>query len=202
MLSLRSASILAVLLALACTALPALALESKVLTLEERNLSIDLNSSFEVAQKRVDNTTEGIFTQTLLLTNAQSKGAAFVQIGSAYDPTIRALSTESLSLQWTTGVVNASAPKNGTLAENWTATDRLGQNVTVFVVQPEDDSLEAFGKTMYVANWNVGQYDYVGLLSFFNRSVTSHIIETLSLSGGFLLSLFFLMLSPRAVYRN
>jgi len=182
LLSSRSASVVAVLLALACIALPAMALETKVLILEERNLSIDLNSSFEMAQKRVDNTTEGIFTQTLLLTNTQSDGSAFVQVGSVYDPAIKALSAESISQQWITGVLIASAPKNGTLDQNWTAADSLGQNVTVFTVLPEDPSLQAFGRTMYVANWNVDQDTYVGLLSFFNRSVTSHIIETLAMS--------------------
>lgn len=182
MLSSRSASILAVLLALACTALPAMALESKVLTLEERNLSIDLNSSFEVAQKRVDNYSEGIFTQTLLLTNPKSKGAAFVQVGSVYDPTIKTFSPESISSQWITGVVSASTPKNSSLEQNWTATDSLGENVTVFTVQPEDIALQAFGKTMYIANWNVGEDNYVGILSFFDKEVTSRIIGTLSLS--------------------
>jgi hypothetical protein len=178
----RSALVLAVLLALACISMPCAALQSKVLTLTERNLSIDLDGGFQVAQSYVDNSTDGIFTQTLLITNARSEGAAFLQVGSVFDPTSRALSAESFSSQWITGVMTPSAPGNGTTAGNWTVADRLGQNVTVVAVHPEVASMQAFGKTMNIACWELPGNNYVGLMSFFDRNVTDTIIGTLSLS--------------------
>ena len=59
------AAFLATIFLLACLVLPVSSLESKVLTISEKNLSIDLGPSFEIISNEFDASDNGMILQFL-----------------------------------------------------------------------------------------------------------------------------------------
>jgi hypothetical protein len=84
--------------ALCCS--PSLALNTKVYSLSEHNLSIDLGSGFEVTKKEVDSSSNGSLVQNLMVANSQIKGVAVLQIIVLYDEALKAIKPAVISELW------------------------------------------------------------------------------------------------------
>jgi hypothetical protein len=173
--------IIGVILALTMCVSPSLALNTNVYSLSERNLSINLGPGFEVTQKKVDNCSDGYFVQDLMIANPNLKGVAVLQIMDLYDATLKALNSSAVSEQWNQGLMSAAIQDGGMSAGNWSVPNSKGQNVTVYTVNMGNNSMKVMGNIANYANWNIENNVYVGMLSFFDKNITSQIVKTLDL---------------------
>jgi hypothetical protein len=171
-----------VILALAICTSTSLALNTNIYSLSERNLSIDLGPGYDVTQKNVDNCSGGYFVQDLMITNANSSGLAILQIMDLYDATLKAMNSSTVSEQWDQGMMSSALQDGGIKAGNWKVLNPKGLNVTIYTVNMSNNSMKVMGNTANFANWNIEKNVYVGILSFFDRNITSQIVNTLELN--------------------
>lgn len=173
--------IMGLILALAICSGQALALNTDVYSLSERNLSIELGPSFVVTQKNVDNCSGGYFVQDLMIADPNSKGVAVLQIMDLYDATLKALNSSAVSDQWNQGLMSAALQDGGKIDGNWSVLTAKGQSVTIYTVNMGNNSMKVMGSIANYANWNIENNIYVGMLSFFDKNITTQIVKTLYL---------------------
>ncbi|MDM7913617.1 MAG: hypothetical protein QUS09_11025, partial [Methanotrichaceae archaeon] len=161
------------------------ALDTKVYTLCERNLSLNLSEDFRIIADENGGDWAGFFSQSFTIANKQSKGMAMLQIMDVYDEDMKALGPDFISQSWVMGVsIGASLLSSDDgisdrVIGNWTAVDPVGNNVNVNTITNNNSLLSAFGKTADVASWNIGDDRYAGLVSFYDKNTTKQIIGTL-----------------------
>jgi hypothetical protein len=119
-------------LLLACLALPCTALESKVLTVTEKTLSVDLGPSFEIYGGEFNASEKGMVSSDFVINNTATAGAAFVSVMSVYDEMMSKMSPGALSELFLIGGISAVEARGDTETGNWTAVDSQGRNVTVY----------------------------------------------------------------------
>jgi hypothetical protein len=180
--------IMGLLVVLAMCSLTSMALDTKVYTLCENNLSINLTPGFQIIPDKSNSQTDGAFSQGFTIVSSQSKGTAMLQIMDVYDEDTQLFGPEFISQTWIMGVsigasmLSMNEDDSNRIIGNWTATDSMGNNVTVSTMSTNNSLLSVFGKTADVSNWNIGENKYAGLVSFFDRNTTRQIIGTLKLS--------------------
>jgi hypothetical protein len=178
----RLGIILGVALVAALCCSPSLALNTKVYSLSEHNLSIDLGSGFEVTKKEVDSSSNGSLVQNLMVANSQIKGVAVLQIIVLYDEALKAIKPAVISELWLDGALGAAVQDNGTMMGNWSTADIRGTNVTIYTINSTATPLKHLGGTVEIANWRVGENMYMGMMSFFDKNITRQIVKTLAVS--------------------
>ena len=176
------AALVPAILLLACLALPCTALESKVLTLSEKTLSVDLGPSFEIYKSEFNTSQKGMASQNFLINDTVNKNVAFLSVMGIYDEIMQRLSPDLLSELFLIGVLSEVESNGDVEIGNWTATDRLGNNVTVHTLSTEDERVQPLGATYDMAIWNLDQTTYVVLVSLFDKNDTIQIIKTLAVS--------------------
>ena len=159
------------------------AMDVKIYTVVERNLSLNGNSGFEVAAETVEKDTAGSLTEDLTITNSKSKGMALVQIMTVYDQTARAFGPEMISRIWMQEALASAKADGANVTGNWTATSGLGDNVTVTSVNVSSPKLKPLGSTVNMASWKVGENMYAGIMSFFDKNTTEKMINSLKISS-------------------
>jgi hypothetical protein len=155
-----------------------------VYTLCERNLSLDLGSELKIGPDE-DTTGDdgGMFSQGFKIAGRQ--GQALLQIMDVYDEDTLFLGPEFISKSWVMGVsleaylFSLDEDSGDRITGNWTATDSMGNNVTVSMLNTSNSLLSFIGKKADLACWNIGENRYAGLLSFLDRNTTRQIIGTL-----------------------
>jgi hypothetical protein len=180
--NMRSGTIVGIILVATVCCSPTLALNTKVYSLSEGNLSIDVGPGFELAQQEVDNSNNGSFNQNLRVINSQTKGLAVIQITNLYDETLKAFDPAAISELWIQGAISSALKDGGKPAGNWSAISSKGMNTTVHTVSLINTSMSYMGETVEIANWIVGKNTHIGIMSFFNKNVTRQIIKTLTIS--------------------
>ncbi len=176
------AAFLSAIFILACLALPCMALESRVLTLTEKNLTVDLGPSFELNKSDLNISQKGMISQDFLINDTAKDGVAFFSVMSVYDELMKRLSPDLLSELFLVGVLSEVEAKGDVEIGNWTAPDTLGNNVTVHTLSTKDLRVKPLGGTYDTAVWNLDQSTYVVLVSFLDENNTTQIIKTLSVS--------------------
>lgn len=173
---------LALLLVLAALTSVCCALDAKVLTVVERNVSLDLGPGYDIISINV-NAAEGILSSVVevLGSGNSSTGSARISIVTPYDLTFKLISPPVFSELFIAGLLSAIADDNKTEIESWSAMDISGQNVTVRTFQEDNVSPTAGEGTMDVAFWSIDDKSYALIASRFDRNVTSRIIGSLSL---------------------
>lgn len=180
--------ILAALAVLAICSMISMALDTKVYTLCESNLSMNLTPGFQIVPDESSSQSDGAFLQGFTITNSQSRGMAMLQIMDVYDEDMKLFGPEFISQTWIMGVsmgaslLSLDEDYNDRIIENWFAIDSMGNNVTVSTMSTNNSLLSVFGKTADVSNWNIGEDKYAGLVSFLDKNATREIIGTLKLS--------------------
>ncbi len=167
---------------LACLALPCIALESKVLTVTEKTLSVDLGPSFELNESELNTSQGGMVSQDFLINDTAKEGVAFFSVMSVYDEMMGMLSPDLLSELFLIGVLSEVESKGDVEVGNWTAPDTMGNNVTVHTLSTKDERVKPLGGTYDTAVWNLDQSTYVVLVSFLDENNTTQIIKTLAVS--------------------
>ena len=173
---------LSAILMLACLALPCTALESKVFTVSEKTLSVDLGPSFEIGSSALNTSGKGMTSQDFLINKTDTAGAAFVSIMSVYDEVLGRMSPGSLSEIFLVGGMSAVEARGDSEIGNWTAVSSLGNNVTVHTMSTEDERIQVLGGSYDMAVWDLDRSTYAVMVSLLDRDNTTQIIETLAVS--------------------
>ena len=173
---------LSAILLLACLALPAAALESKILTVSERTISVDLGPSFEINRSALNTSDNGIASQDFLINNTASAGSAFISIMSIYDVVLGRMSPSSLSEIFLIGGMSAAEARGDKETGNWTAVSALGKNVTVHTMSTKDERILTIGGSYDMAVWDLNRSTYPVLVSLLDRDNTTQIIKTLAVN--------------------
>jgi hypothetical protein len=176
------AAFLSAILLLACLALPCTALESKVFTVSEKTLSVDLGPSFEIGSSAFNASSEGMASQDFLINNTATAGAAFVSVVGVYDEVLSKMSPGSLSELLLVGGMSAVEARGDSEIGNWTAVSALGNNVTVHTMSTDDERIQMLGGSYDMAVWDLGGSTYAVMVSLFDRDNTTQVIETLAVS--------------------
>ncbi|MFA6371377.1 MAG: hypothetical protein WCW68_02000 [Methanothrix sp.] len=167
---------------LACLALPGFALESKVLIVSEKTLSMDLGPSFEINSGEFNTSENGMVRQDFIINNTGASGAAFVSVMSVYDETMSKMSPGALSELFLIGGISAVEAEGAVEIGNWTAVDSQGRNVTVHTLSTNDERVEKLGGSYDMAVWNLDGPNFAVMVSLFDHNNTTKTIKTLTIS--------------------
>ncbi|MFZ3147604.1 MAG: hypothetical protein WA137_01035 [Methanothrix sp.] len=167
---------------LACLALPGFALESKVLTVSEKTLSMDLGPSFEISRGEFNASEKGMVSQDFIINNTAAPGAAFISLMSVYDDTLARMSPSALSEIFLIGGISAVEADGAVEIGNWTAVDIQGRNVTVHTLSTNDERVEKLGGSYDMAVWNLDGPNFAVIVSLFDHNNTTQTIRTLTIS--------------------
>lgn len=161
-------------------------LDATVHTLCEKNISIDLGPNFRLTPSEDPSGSDGVFTESVVITGTGSKGIATLEIIDIYDEMMKSLGTEGLS-QIVMGAVSfgtsySSDLETGNFTGYWSAVSSKGENVTVNTMDTRGTSLSIYGKEVDIAFWNLEDGIYGSVISAFDKNTTSKIINTLEIN--------------------
>lgn len=176
------AAFLSAILILACLALPGNALESRVFTVSEKTLSVDLGPSFEIMSSQLNTSSKGIVSQDFVINGTAGEGATFISIMSVYDEVLGRMSPASLSEIFLIGGMAATEARGDSEIGNWTAVSSLGKNVTVHTLSTKDERIQMVGGSYDIAVWDLDSSTHAVMVSLFDRDNTTQIIKTLAVS--------------------
>jgi len=176
------ATLVPAILLLTCLALPCTALESKVLTVSEKTLSVDLGPSFEIYGGEFNASENGMVSSDFVINNTAAAGAAFVSVMSVYDDIMSKMSPGALSELFLIGGISAVEARGDTETGNWTAVDSQGRNVTVHTMDTKDQRVQMLGGSYGIAVWNLDRSTYAVMVSLFDKNNTTQAIKTLAIS--------------------
>ena len=172
----------AAILILAGLSLPALALESKFLTIAQKTISLDMGPSFEMTKGEFNTSSKGMVQQEFLINDTALPGAAFISVMSIYDDLMSRMSGDALSELFLMGGISGVEERGDREIGNWTAVDHLGKNVTVHSMSTKDARIEVLGGRYDMAVWNLDGTSYAVLVSLLDQNNTTQIIKTLAVS--------------------
>lgn len=175
-------------------------LDTKVYTLCEGNLSMNLTPNYHIIPSQGTSSPSGLFSQGFTITGSGSKGLAMLETVNIYDETMKLYDTEALSQIFTSVTSSAlsysgnpemdstmgnsytgDSEKDNTIG-NWSAVDRNGENVTVVTMDTKGSILSIYGKKVDIAFWNLNGDNYAYLVSSFDQNVTRQIISSLKIN--------------------
>jgi len=169
-------------LLLACLAVPCTALESKLFTVTEKTISLDLGPSFEILRGEFNASENGMVSQDFIINRTDAPGAAFVSVLSVYDETLRKLSPGALSELLLIGGISGVQARGDEEIGNWTAVDHQGNNVTVHTMSTNDGRIEKLGGSYDMAVWNLDGPNFAVMVSLLDQNNTTQSIKTLTIS--------------------
>ncbi len=192
--------ILGALMVVAICSAASATLDTKVYTLCEGNLSMNLTPNYHIIPSQGTSSPSGLFSQGFTITGSGSKGLAMLETVNIYDETMKLYDTEALSQIFTSVTSSAlsysgnpemdstmgnsytgDSEKDNTIG-NWSAVDRNGENVTVVTMDTKGSILSIYGKKVDIAFWNLNGDNYAYLVSSFDQNVTRQIISSLKIN--------------------
>lgn len=182
------AAFLAAIFMLACLALPVAALESKVLTICEKNLTVDLGPGYEIDSREFDTSSKGMASDEYIINNTAEPGAyAFVSIMTIYDEILTKMNPDALSELFLIGGFKAALEEGDAEIGKWTALDSRGRNVSVTTMKTANEGARMtdgiYNDGIYnISIWNLDMTTYALLVSSFDKDNTTQLIKTLAVS--------------------
>ena len=167
---------------LACLALPASALESSVLTICDKNLSIDIGPSYEIVSSNVDASSKGMISNDFFINDTAQTGSAFVSILTIFDEILTKMNPDALSELFLIGGVEAAKENGDAEIGKWMAADRRGRNVSVTTMSSADKEVQMPNGVYNISIWNLDSTTYALLVSSLDVDNTTQIIKTLAVS--------------------
>ncbi|RQW81359.1 MAG: hypothetical protein EHM14_01315 [Methanothrix sp.] len=158
------------------------ALESKVLMVTEKTLSVDLGPSYEILGSKLNTSDKGMTSQDFIINDTASSGSAFLSVMSVYDAVMGRLSPSVISEIFLTGGLAGVQERGDKVIGNWTATSGLGENVAVHVLSSNDSRIESVGGKYDVMVWNLGNSNYIVMTSLLDKNNTTQVIKTLTIN--------------------
>jgi hypothetical protein len=176
-----SAILISAVLLLACLVMPCLGLESSVLAVSEKTLSMDLAPNFEINNGELNTSEKGLMTQDFIINNTAATGAAFLSIMSVYDRVMSKVSPRALSEIFLIGGLSEVEARGDVEIGNWTAVDSQGNNVTVHTLSTKDARIQQLGGTYDMAVWSLDRSTYAVTTSLLDKNNTTLMIKTLAI---------------------
>lgn len=158
---------------------PCTPLDSKVFTVTERTLSVDLDPSFELYRGGLNTSTDGLVSQDFVINDTEGMGVAFLSIMSIYDEIMMRVSPEVLSQLFLIGGISEVEERGDVEIGNWTCEALSGEVVTVHTMATEDERVRQLGGTYEIAVWSLDPSTYALMVSLFDRNTTERVIGTL-----------------------
>ncbi|MCK9587148.1 hypothetical protein [Methanothrix soehngenii] len=177
-----SAAFLAAIFMLACLAMPVASLESKFLTICEKNLSIDLEPGFEIIYSKFDTSNNEMISNDFFIADNALPGSALISIMTVYDEILTKLNPDALSEIFLIGGVEAAKEDGAKEIGKWTAVDSRGRNVSVTTMKTADEDAKMLDGIYNISVWNLDGTNYALLVSSFDEYNTTQIIKTLAVS--------------------
>jgi hypothetical protein len=169
-------------LLLSCLALPCTALESKLFTVTEKTISLDMSPNFEIVRGEFNTSENGMVSQDFIINNTDASGATFISVLSVYDETLSKLSPGALSELFLVGGISGVKARGDQETGNWTAVDHQGNNVTVHTLSTNDSRIDMLGGRYDMAVWNLDGPSFAVMVSLLDKNNTTQIIKTLAIS--------------------
>jgi len=176
-----SAAVLAAILMLACLAMPVASLESKFLTICEKNLSIDLGPGFEIIDSKFNTSNNQMISNDFIIANNALPGSAFISIMTVYDDILTKLNPDTLSELFLIGGVEGARENGDVEIGKWTTIDSRGRNVSVTTMKTANEDVRMPDGVYNISIWNLDRTTYALLVSSFDESNTTQIIRTLAI---------------------
>lgn len=176
-----SAAFLAAIFMLACLAMPVASLESKFLTICEKNLSIDLGPGYEIIDSKFNTSNSEMISNDLIITNNALPGSAFISIMTVYDDILTKLNPDALSEIFLIGGLEAASEEGDVQIGKWTAVDSRGRNVSVTTMKTANEDAKMLDGIYNISIWNLDRTNYALLVSSFDEYNTTQIIKTLTI---------------------
>ena len=156
------------------------AFESPVLTVEEKNLYMDLGPEFQVYRSEVDTNTSGIFSYDMMINNTDpAAGRVFVSVMSVYDDVMRRMRSASLVDLFLSAEICSVEDGGDEITGSWNASSVSGENVTVYAIVTETPWVQS--GIYYMSCWNPSENDYVLMATTMDQNATERLIETLTI---------------------
>jgi hypothetical protein len=180
--------ILGALIVVAMCSAASATLDTKVYTLCEHNLSMNLTPNFHImpAQSAGTGSTSGSFMQGFTITGVGSKGLAMLLIWDIYDETMKSFDTEGIAQIFTGAMSSTLSYSDNSAVDNiignWSTVDKMGENVTVSTMDTKGSLLSMYGKRVDSAFWKIDENSYSYLLSPFDQNTTRKIINSLEIN--------------------
>jgi hypothetical protein len=178
--------ILGALAVLAICSIASATLDSKVFTLCERNLSVNLTPDFRIIPDQSTSSYDGSTPQTFTIAGTEAKGIGMLLIMDIYDETMNSLDPEALSQSMSDMILSLASysgdSEMGNIIGNWSTVNSQGENVTVDTMDTKGTVFGLYGKAMDMVFWNVDGNSYAYLMSSFDQNVTRQIINTLEIN--------------------
>jgi hypothetical protein len=175
-------ALLPAILLLACLALPCTSLESKLFTVTEKTISLDLGPGFEMISGEFNTSKNGMVSQDFIINNTDASGSAFVSVMSVYDEIMSKMSTDALSEIFLIGGISGVQARGDKEIGNWTAVDHKGNNVTVHTLSTDDERIDMLGGSYDMAVWNLGGPNFAVMVSLLDQNNTTQTIRTLTIN--------------------
>jgi len=167
---------------LAGLALPVSALESSVLTVCDKNLSIDIGPSYEIVSSNVDASSSGMISNDFFINDTAQTGSAVVSILTIFDEILTKMNPDALSELFLIGGVEAAKENGDTEIGKWMAADSRGRNVSVTTMSSGDEDVQMPNGVYNISIWNLDSTTYALLVSSLDVDNTTQIIKTLAVS--------------------
>ncbi len=166
--------ILGALVVVAVCSIASATLDTKVYTLCERNISMNLTSNFRIIPAQGISSPSGMFMQGFTITGTGSKGMALLATKDVYDEPMKFIDPEAFSQLFSSGFLDAvsyssDSETTDNIIGNWSTLDKIGKNVTVNTMNTKGTALSIYGKSIDTALWNINDSSYAYLLSSLNQ---------------------------------
>jgi hypothetical protein len=155
------------------------ALETNIQTVADRTLTTNLGPDFSVSQSSTASNTKGYIQQNVtIVNNKYPQLQAYLLVFSYYGDYISVIDPSALSTLMEKQIINSFTSTGNSEIGSWTATSKIGQNVTVHTLSASYPSINSGSTKMDVAFWHLDKGTYIGLISNFDRNTTQQIIAT------------------------
>jgi len=153
----------------------------EVLTVSDRNLSLDMGPGFELLRLDHNASTDGLFMYNLALTdlNDTQRRFAYLSVITVYDEVMRGMDPSTVAGILSGSIVAAAVADGAREMGNWTAVDGNGKTVTVHRLASDDPAFQASQGNVSTAAWEVDENVYVALLSLYDDQTTGQIVQTM-----------------------
>lgn len=177
--------VIIVLAALSAFTFGSAALETRVVTVSEGVLNVDLGPQFVVTEWEVDTNTSGVFLQDVIVADNSdpSSGFAALFVMDWYEEYAKLLDPVATSNFLADVIIGMFESEEAEVVGNWSAVTAAGQNVTVSSLVSPDPDLAAYGGAFDLAFWSEERTRYMGVLSTLDENTTRQIIGTISVQG-------------------
>lgn len=159
------------------------ALDADIQTVADQTLTVDLGPDFSLGQSSTASNTNGYIQQNVTVVNnkyPQLQGA-LIYVFSYYGDYISLIDPLAFSAFIEKEISKSFKSGESSEIGSWTATSKIGQNVTVHTLNVGYPSINLGSMKMDFAFWHLDKRTYIAMASTFDRNTTKQMIATMTI---------------------